>query len=421
MTSAAPSEPPSCRIAFLVGAPRSGTTLLRTLLGAHPEVACPGETGLPLLIAQLARVWYTVCTDGVDAHMPAPPPDVLAHMRDAAFAPIEHFCRALGKDVYCDKSLDAPGFLAAIDQVFPEAQYILAFRHPMDVVVSGLEASRWGFRAFGYAPYVQSSLGNFVAALLTHWLERVRLALDFEEAHGARCRRVRYEDLVAMPGDALASLFDFLQVQPDDAALARAFTGPRVALTPGDTKIAYTDTVHGRSVGRGRTVPIGLVPASLLAGVNEALAALGYGLLDDNWNTATTNLAVVRAENWAQTLERSMPSQIAPDLIAGLRETVAIVVDDVPSTGWVIDPLSGNVDRTLAGPRDVTVVGSARDLVDVLRGETDLGGLILEGRIRQRCDRASTLTDGDASPRPIDPGAATVVAAFRVLQSAIRE
>jgi len=39
---------------------RSGSTLLRFVLDAHPELACPPETSLPALCGQLAVVWSLI-------------------------------------------------------------------------------------------------------------------------------------------------------------------------------------------------------------------------------------------------------------------------------------------------------------------------------------------------------------------------
>src|SRR5271168_4192255 len=39
---------------------RSGSTLLRFLLDAHPDLACPPETNVPSLCAQLATVWSLI-------------------------------------------------------------------------------------------------------------------------------------------------------------------------------------------------------------------------------------------------------------------------------------------------------------------------------------------------------------------------
>ena len=46
---------------FILCNGRSGSTLLRFVLDAHPELACPPETNLPGLCVQLAAVWSLIC------------------------------------------------------------------------------------------------------------------------------------------------------------------------------------------------------------------------------------------------------------------------------------------------------------------------------------------------------------------------
>src|SRR5215471_1610483 len=45
---------------FVLRNGRSGSTLLRFLLDAHPELACPPESNLPMLCGQLATVWSLI-------------------------------------------------------------------------------------------------------------------------------------------------------------------------------------------------------------------------------------------------------------------------------------------------------------------------------------------------------------------------
>src|SRR5580700_1187265 len=45
---------------FVLCAGRSGSTLLRFLLDAHPDLACPPETRLPWLARQLATPWAVI-------------------------------------------------------------------------------------------------------------------------------------------------------------------------------------------------------------------------------------------------------------------------------------------------------------------------------------------------------------------------
>jgi len=49
-------------LVVVVGATRSGTTLLRLLLDSHPEIGARAEAGIPNLISNLCRVWQMIGT-----------------------------------------------------------------------------------------------------------------------------------------------------------------------------------------------------------------------------------------------------------------------------------------------------------------------------------------------------------------------
>src|SRR5207342_1162868 len=50
-TAPPPIDPPAAPMPIILGSPRSGTTLLRLMLDAHPALAIPPETGFLLLPA----------------------------------------------------------------------------------------------------------------------------------------------------------------------------------------------------------------------------------------------------------------------------------------------------------------------------------------------------------------------------------
>src|SRR6185437_13455843 len=60
MTAGAWPAPPSGGPVFVLCMGRSGSTLLRFILDAHPSLACPPETNLGQLFGQLAVVWSLV-------------------------------------------------------------------------------------------------------------------------------------------------------------------------------------------------------------------------------------------------------------------------------------------------------------------------------------------------------------------------
>jgi hypothetical protein len=146
--------------------------------------------------------------------------------------PMRHYCGRERKRIYCDKSLDSVYHLSAVHEVFPQTRSILLFRHVMDTVASGLEASPWGFASFGYLPFVQRSPDNLVAALANYWVAHVDAALRWEAQHPLLCHRVRYEDLVADPAAELGRISDFLEVAHDSQLIARALARARTATGP---------------------------------------------------------------------------------------------------------------------------------------------------------------------------------------------
>lgn len=256
----------------------------------------------------------------------------------------------------------------------------------MDKIASGLEASPWGFQAFGYTPYVQASSDNFVAALAQYWLNHADAALHWEEEHRKLCHRVRYEDLVTRPEATVTGIFDFLGVDADLSALRTAFQKNRLAVGPGDYKVTYSSGIHANSIGRGRRVPVSLLPPPLLEAVNEKLEKLGYEPLDGSWNTsdvdgqaagdrAPTEFGRLLADHMRDVSESIVPELDEPSGV------FAVVTEDHAELRWVIDPQRGQV-RQGDGEVEWAIMGKAQNLVAMLRGEANPGALLRAGRVR---------------------------------------
>jgi Sulfotransferase family len=400
-------------LALIVGAARSGTTLQRALLDAHPEIACPPEAGLPSLMSHMARVWGTINSDmqqdapATDPGQPEPglnegpaakPDEAAAEdtapvanpgpilpeparewIRATMLAAIRSYCDRENKRLYVDKSLDSVYYLELVRQLFPNVKCILAIRHVMDTIASGIEASPWGFQAYGYAPYVQRFPGNTVAALANYWLDHVTGAVEWEKQHPELCLRVKYEDLVTSPKETVKGIQRFLGVQEHLDVLREAFDR-EIAPGPADYKIEHTSAVHAQSIGNGKRVPVSMLPPPLLAAINEKLEELGYPPLDRSWNTAEREMDAPTETIWSGRLQTLMNEaqlrQISDDLIP-----FAVVAEDHRALRWVIDPESQVI---VQGDGDVEAVltGTAEDLVLMLTGEGNLGVLMRSGRVR---------------------------------------
>jgi protein-tyrosine sulfotransferase len=283
---AAPGRPDPL---FVLCMGRSGSTLLRFLLDAHPDLACPPETNLPALCGQLAVVWSLIEGAPLSAERGDAPPRVpdaaIAGIRRMADEMTGSYLARRGKRQFCDKSLGSARFADLLVRIYPGAKFLCLYRHPMDVIRSGLDACPWGLNGYGFEQYSVGSPGNAVLALARYWLDNATPIAAVEEAHPARCHRVRYEDLVQNPEQVTQEIYAFIGVRPAPGVAQACFSRDRERFGPADHKIWATSTINGDSVGRGESVPAGLIPPPIAAGINDLADKLGYLRIDEDWGT----------------------------------------------------------------------------------------------------------------------------------------
>jgi hypothetical protein len=208
---------------FIVGSGRSGNTLLRRVLYAHPDLHIPPETFVlgysirlfrqnrnlrwkDLVHLVLSTFEYYKAFDAfrVDSLRPLAirlaglPPQrrCLASILDGFY---RYHAERLGRNCvrWGDKTPDNTFYLDRIFSVFPDAQFIHLVRDGCDVVYS--------FMSTGMYP------SAIEAAKI--WLAMVEHARRFCRRHAGNCMEVRYEDLVSRPEEIARGVSDFLGVE----------------------------------------------------------------------------------------------------------------------------------------------------------------------------------------------------------------
>ena len=275
---------------FIVGCPRSGTTLLHRLADAHPQLAIVHETlWIPGFYER--RVGLTPEGDVTPAllprlvehrrfkHLEIGPGELDGMLAGSGRMPYPRFVSALldrygaarAKPLVGDKS---PGYvrnMPVLHELFPKARFVHLIRDGRDVCLSAVNW-RKADRVFGrFATWPQEPITT--AAL---WWERsVRLGREAGRALGDRLyTEVRYEDIVADPEGQCRRLCEFLELEFDPAMLR--FHEGRTCELPGlSTKRRWLPPTAG--LRDWRTQMDAHDVGTFEAAAGDLLEELGYG------------------------------------------------------------------------------------------------------------------------------------------------
>jgi hypothetical protein len=255
----------SCKRFVVLGFPRSGTTLLRRLLDAHPEVSCPPETNLISACGRFLE--STPSVDGLTvgvlsglAFSGVPRSDVLDELRRLVFGLHERI--AAGKPVWVEKTAFDIFYLDAVEELLAgHCRFICVVRSPLDVIVSVKDL-------FDGMDRILPEMHGFVRrntslfdAYAEAWIDRMEALGRFMTVRPDDCVLIRYEDLVANPAQTLGTLTQFMGVAPAVGEMLDAAFSRPAAVGLGDWNTYSRPAIGADSVGRWRSV----LPASTVA------------------------------------------------------------------------------------------------------------------------------------------------------------
>jgi Sulfotransferase family len=179
---------------FIVGTMRSGTTLLRLILDAHPRLAIPEETGFMAAVSATRNIRDWQHGDGWFKRLGWTDEEFDARLREFYAGLFERHALRQGKQRWGDKTPMHAHHIPQMSRLFPDAVFVGIVRHPGAVVHSLMRKFHYG-----------------LADAVTYWdstnKEILRSGLEFDDD---RFALLRYEDLVADPGETLRELVDWL-------------------------------------------------------------------------------------------------------------------------------------------------------------------------------------------------------------------
>jgi tetratricopeptide (TPR) repeat protein len=216
---------------FILGMPRSGTTLVEQVLASHSAVHGAGELEqITKLAAALGDSGYPEAAAGLNA-------DTLRHLGQGYVTALRNLAPQAAR--ITDKMPGNFLFLGLIHLILPNARIIHCVRDPADTCFScyqQLFARRLDFT------YDLSDLGRYYRAyaqLMEHW--RAVLPGGFFE--------LRYEELVADPERVIGGLLEYCDLPWEDSCLT-PHKARRAVQTASSAQVRQP--LHQNAVGRGR-------------------------------------------------------------------------------------------------------------------------------------------------------------------------
>jgi tetratricopeptide (TPR) repeat protein len=250
---------------FIVGFPRSGTSMLEQVLSSHPEISGGNELILAQRMTERAQGWlkssqpYPYCLDDL-----ALPQHVNALQRFRNYYLGELRTLAIldpGVRRFTDKMPLNELHLGMISLAFPEARIVHILRHPLDIILSCFCNELQHGDNFAYDLECAARHYVLMMDLVDHYCRELDI----------HYHRVRYEDMVTdLEGEARRVL-DFIGVPWDPACLA-FHQSRRAARTASYAQV--TEQVHTRSVNRYHRYREQLQP--IVPVLRETAARFGY-------------------------------------------------------------------------------------------------------------------------------------------------
>ncbi|MCR9165206.1 MAG: sulfotransferase family protein [Nannocystaceae bacterium] len=264
----------------VLGTPRSGTTLLRRLLDAHPNIACPPET---YVLSGAARFLHEeTFAQGLQigalfglGYAGFDEAEVLGRLRRFAFGFFEEHAAKAGKGRWAEKTAFDAFHVDAIRRLCSgHVKFVCLHRHGLDVAASLAELVD---KTGGFVEELHRYVTRYPQPLEAYahaWVDTAGAIEELAQSEGGEALSIRYEDLARDPEAVLRDVLTFVG-EPWDEGIVERGLGEASAVGFGDWKTYARAKVDTKSVARWKSLP--RATQTMLAAVcNPTLERLGY-------------------------------------------------------------------------------------------------------------------------------------------------
>jgi hypothetical protein len=244
---------------FILGAQGSGSTLLRLMLDAHPNLAVPPETGFLRLV--MAHDWVPFWEFGDRWHRRLGLTDDDRDRRLAEFygGLFDDYAKAHGAHRWGEKTPYHVWHIDEARRLFPDAVFLAIVRHPYGAVAS-----------------MSRRFDRDLAKALEHWVGTTREIVRRADELGDSLALVRYEELTRSPEHVLRPTLEWLGEPWDERVLSHHEVSRGSRVVEGGTRA--DESVDPSRIERWRRWLDDATRAQIDAATHGWAEMLGYGV-----------------------------------------------------------------------------------------------------------------------------------------------
>ena len=189
---------------FLIGFPRSGTTLLDTILRSHPEIDVLEEKPLINSVEQIIKSKFKVSLDELNKLKP----EDLKLLQNHYLEILKNNCDNKKAKILIDKFPFQTVSLPLINLLFPDAKIIFTHRNPFDTVLSCFQQSFEPNNAMSNFRSIESA-SKIYDLTMNMWIDyKAKLRMNFITS--------KYEDLIDDFDTHISRILNFLNLKWDE-------------------------------------------------------------------------------------------------------------------------------------------------------------------------------------------------------------